>query len=432
MRKVESLMNRTKNSRNRPYVKPVIKAELSEKNVRLRIAAVILLIVLAGGAFTYAISSYLSSDTGWVTIKAKAASERNCSNEFTFLYCIGASGASATVEHKALISLYTTATVKAYKLFNNDEIFADVNNIAYINKHPNELIEVDEVLYNAFSLLDNYNCRSLYLAPVYTEYDSMFACEDDSQIVDYDALQNDEVRSYFAEIATFASSKDAINLELLGDNKILLRISDDYQQYAAEHGITDYIDFFWMKNAFIIDYLADVMIENNYTLGSISSYNGFVRNLDESGNIYSYHLYDRVGNTVYPSGIMSYSGPQSIVYLRNYKMSELDNQYYYELANGETRTSFIDITDGLCRSAKNDFVSYSKEHGCAEILLQMLPLYITDAFHEEALADLAMKAIYSIYCEDSVIYYNDATLILTDLYDKEDVTYTTSKVSDVY
>lgn len=409
-----------------------MKAELSEKNVRVRIVAVILLIILAGGTFAYAINSYLSSDTGWVTIKADATSERNCSKEFVFMYCVGASGASATLENKALISLYTTATVKAYKLFNNDEIFADVNNIAYINRHPNEVIQVDEVLYNAFSLLESYDCRSLYLAPVYAEYDNMFACEDDSQILAYDPLQNDDIRSYYGELGAFASRYDAIGLELLGDNKIVLRISDDYQQYATEHGITDYIDFYWMKNAFIIDYLAAVMLENNYTLGTISSYNGFVRNLDESGNTYSYHLYDRVGHTVYPSGIMKYTGPQSIVYLRNYRMTELDNQYYYELANGETRTSFLDITDGLSKSAKNDLLSYSKEYGCADILLQLLPVYITDIFHEEALTALTEYEIYSMYCEDNVIYYNDSALTLTDLYDKENMTYTTSKVSDLY
>jgi len=411
-------------------MKPVIKAELSEKNVRIRIAVVILFIVIAGGAFAYSLNSYFSKETGWVAINAEASSEQNCSNEFVFLYRIGSGGASARSEYKSLTSLYTDATVKAYKLFNNDEIFAGVNNVAYINKHPNEIIEVDEVLYNAFSLLERYNCRSLYLAPIYAEYKVMFSCYDDSQIVAYDAFQNDEVRSYYEELATFASSYDAINIELLGDNKIKLNVSDQYQGYAAEHGITDYIDFFWMKNAFIIDYLAAVMIENNYTLGSISSYNGFVRNLDGSGNIYSYHLYDRVGNTVYPSGIMKYTGPQSIVYLRNYRMTNLDNQYYYELANGETRTSFIDIADGLCKSSKNDLVSYSKEYGCAEILLQMLPIYVTDTFHEEALASLAKNAIYSIYCDNSVIYYNDSALMLTDLYDKENVTYTTSKVRD--
>lgn len=418
-------MNSTENTNG----KPVMKAKLSEQNIRVRVAVVILLVVIAGSAFAYALISYLSVDTGWVTIKVKASSERNCSNEFAFLYCIGASGASASLEYKALTSLYTAATEKAYKLFNNDEIFAGVNNIAYINKHPNEIIEVDEVLYNAFSLLERYNCRSLYLAPIYAEYEIMFSCEEDSQIVAYDAFQNDEIRYYYKELAAFASSYEAINIELLGDNKIKLRVSAEYQQYAAEHGITDYIDFYWMKNAFIIDYLAAVMIENNFTLGAISSYNGFVRNLDGSGNIYSYHLYDRVGNTVYPSGIMKYTGPQSIVYLRNYRMTELDNQYYYELANGETRTSFIDIADGLCKSSINDLVSYSKEYGCAEILLQMLPVYIADTFHEELLNPLAGNSIHSIYCEDSVIYYNDSELILTDLYDRENVTYT-SKIID--
>lgn len=40
-----------------------------------------------------------------------------------------------------------------------------------------------------------------------------------------------------------------------------------------------------MKNAFITDYVADVMIDNGYTLGSLTSYDGFTRNLDQTSAI---------------------------------------------------------------------------------------------------------------------------------------------------
>lgn len=416
-------MKRTGASRHHYFVKPIVKANLSEKNIPMRIAAVILLLIITGAAFSYALISYLSVDAGWVTIEAEASSDLNCGNEFVFLYNIGASGASAAMEKKVLISLYSEATKKAYELFHKDALFEGVNNIAYINQHPNEVIEVDEVLYKAFSLLNSSGNRNLYLAPIDTVYGSMFACENDTQIVDYDPYQNDELRSFFAEIAAYVQRSDMINLELLGNYKIKLKVSNEYQEFADDNGITEYIDFFWMKNAFIIDYLAEVMKDKNYTFGSISSYNGFVRNLDETNTSYSYQMYDRVNQTIYPAGVLQYNGPKSIVYLRNYRMTQLDHQYYYERSNGEIRTAFLDPTSGLCKSSINDLLCFSKTSDCAEILLKMIPIYITDTFHEDELTSLKKDNIYSVYCNDKVIHYNDSAVSFTNLFEKDTVRY---------
>ena len=191
--------------------------------------------------------------------------------------------------------------------------------------------------------------------------------------------------------------------------------------------MTDYIDFYWMKNAFIIDYLADVMIQNNYTLGSISSYNGFVRNLDESGNSYSYNLYDREENTIYGAGVMDYTGAKSIVYLRNYRLTEVDDQYFYEFENGEIRNAYLDAADGKSKTSLNNLVCYATDQTCTQILLHMMPVYISDSFDASALSAWVNEGIYSIYCADHTIFYNEDGLKIHDLYEKDGVTYTTSK-----
>ena len=64
-----------------------------------------------------------------------------------------------------------------------------------------------------------------------------------------------------------------------------MSVSDDYLAFAEKNFISDFIDFSWMKNAFITDYVADVMIDNGYTLGSLTSYDGFTRNLDQTSAI---------------------------------------------------------------------------------------------------------------------------------------------------
>lgn len=419
-------MKRTAKERKHPPVKPVTKVELSEKHVKGRVILVIAFIAVACVAFAYAVINYFNTDKGWRRIEASASSEINCSDDFVFQYNIGVSGISATAENKALVSLYSDACVKAWRLFNSDASFEDLQNIYDINTHPNEVITVDDVLYNAFALLQKYDNRMIYLGPVYEMYDNLFYCQDDSETVSYDPYINEEVKNMYAEIAAYAKDATSVNIELLDNHQIRLNVSDEYLSYARENYISKYIDFYWMKNAFIIDYLADTCIDNGYTAGHISSFDGFIRNLDQSGSTsYAFNIYNRIDNQIHPAAVMNYRQPISIVYLRNYRMNQSDVRYYYEYKNGEIRTSYLDINDGLSKSAMNNLVSYSQNHGCAEVLLNMIPAYIADTFDDSILSKMKTKDIYSIYFENNQLYYNDSNLDLTDIYEDNNISYIT-------
>lgn len=402
--------------------------QLSKKNLKLRMILFVLLLALGFTAFGYALFSALSTESGWREIEANATAEINCSSEFVFLYNVGASGISATTENKAITSLYTDAAVHAYQMFTNDQGYDDVNNVYYINQHPNEEIAVDAALYEAFELIQEYENRLIFLAAVYMQYDDMFYLGDDLETVDCDPYVNEEVAKQYAEISAFARDKESVDIQLLGDNKVKLFVSDEYLKYAEENYITSFIDFFWMKNAFIVDYLAEVMIDKGYTLGSISSYDGFSRNLDESDTSYSFNIYDRLDNTIYPATVMQYSGAYSIVYMRDYVMNEMDAWHYRQMQNGEVRTSYLDIEDGKCKSAIDSLVSYSEEMGCAEVLLNIAPFYITETFEENEIQNLKESGIYSVYCIDTVIHYNDSDVKMTDVFENEDVKYSLDQI----
>lgn len=414
-------MNRTNKTNNSVYPKPVRKVELSEKNVFARIVAIVCLILITIIAFTHAMSTLLKTPTGWTTITVNSSAKLNCGDEFVFLYDLGKSKEAVSVEKKKVTALYSDAMVKAYEVFNEEDDFSNEKNIAYVNQHPNEKIQVDAELYKAFELLEKYKNRSIYLAPVYSEYAGLFACTNDAQIKDYDVTQNDDLKTEFAKITAFANNPNSVQIELLGNNEVKLLVSNDYMAYAKENDITNFINFYWMKNAFIVDYLADTLKENHYTRGSISSYNGFVRNLDEDNQSYSYNVYDREGNTVYEAGVMNYQGRKSIVNLKNFKLSELDDQFYYDMSNGEVKTAYIDSLDGYAKTSTNELISYSNQQSCSEILLQMLPIYISDTFQQDKVESLLDHQIYTLYCKDNTIYYNDSKLSITNLYKKDGV-----------
>ena len=110
----------------------------------------IVCLLVASAAFIYALNGLMSNDSGWTNIEVSSSAETNCGDDFIFQYYIGAGGVDATAERKALTLLYTDIMVKAYELFHNDEAFEGVTNIYEINQHPNEVLEVDPVLYQAF------------------------------------------------------------------------------------------------------------------------------------------------------------------------------------------------------------------------------------------------------------------------------------------
>ena len=101
-------------------------------------------------------------------------------------YNVGASGVSAGGEAKALSLLYTDAAVKGYRLFNIDESFEDVTNLYDINQHPNEVLTVDPVLYDALKKVSDANCREIYLGPLYASLENLCASNDDAAAAQFD------------------------------------------------------------------------------------------------------------------------------------------------------------------------------------------------------------------------------------------------------
>ena len=404
----------------------VERIELSQTHIGLRLGFAILLLVIAVSAFAYGISTLFTADPGWQVIEASSSAATNNSGDFTLLYELGAGDLSATAEKKALVNAYTEAAVTAYRLFSADESFEGVTNIYDLNQHPNEVLTVDGALYEAFELLERSGDRSVYLGPVYELYNGLFFCQEDWQTEDFDPYVNPVIADYFMEAAAYAGDRSSVQIELLGDGQVRLRVSEAYLTFARTNETSRFIDFAWLTNAFIADCLAETLAEQGYTHGSLSSYDGFVRNLDSRELDYAVNLYDFTDGTVYPAGVMRYRGPGSIVYLRDYPLNGEDGQRMYRLKTGEVRTGYLSPEDGRCKSAAHNLIAYSDRLGCAEIALRIAPIYVADKLDATALEGLAGSGIQSIRMENRVIRGTDTGLTLTDLYEGEGVRYTAS------
>lgn len=418
-------MKRTaRDKRDLPHPPPVERIELPEEHPWRRLALAVVLLAFGGAMLAFAVIQLLQPDSEWMTVEAQSSVGVSCAQEFAFLYRPGGTGSSPTAERRGVTSAYSQLCRQAFQVFHSREAFEGVTNLYAINRRPNEVLEIDGGLYGAFAAVAESGSRAIYLGPVYSRYEDLFFCEDDSQLVDFDPRLSPEVAREYAEIAAFANDPDAIAVELLGGNQIRLSVSETYLAYAQREGVTDFIDFGWMRNAFIADYLAQGLTAQGYTNGALTSYDGFVRNLDGSGAGYSMNLFDRRPEGLYPAAVIDYTGPMSIVSLRDYPMNDLDSLRFYELDSGQLRTPYLDPADGLCRSAIHDLTCMSREKGCGAILLEMLPVYIADAFHPEGLTRLAEEGIGSLYCQDRVVCRTGPVPEISQLYQENGVRYT--------
>lgn len=414
-------MGRTVKNRRTYQPTPVRKIEVSEENTKKRGLAAVLFLIIGVALLVYCFVVFINPDPGWTTIEANRTV--NDSSEFVFQYYLGADGANANDENRAVTALYNQASEKAFRLFHDKESFENVVNIYEINRSPNTELEVDEALYKVFSLFKSSGSRYLYIAPIYSRYDDIFSCFDDSMLSDFDPLSSEDIKEEYKAAAEYVNDPEMIDMQLLGDNKIKLFVSEKYLEYAEKEGISDFISLSWLKNAFEADFLAETMIKNGFTHGSFSSHDGFIRNLDGGDTDYSFNIFDQREDGIYQAAVMRYKGPESIVFLRAYALNELDAQHYYRLRSGEVRTPYIDVKDGIPKNALDNLVCCSTEKGCAEMLLEIIDIYISESFERDRLSELSDKGIYSVYCDEDFVMYNDEELIIDGLYNSGGVEY---------
>ena len=399
-----------------PYVPPVKHIELDEKKIKPRLILTIVFFIIAIIAITYGVVSMNSTDDGWRTVEVSSKLDGSCIPEIAFQYNLGASGVAAGVEYRELSKVYTEAADNATKFFNN-RYYVDTSNLRTLNDSPNSDVAVAQELYDALKLLSDSGRREMFYAPYYDEYTSLFLCVDENEAYNFDPKRNPEVEQYIDSLSAYVGDENHVSLTFGENNTLRLNVSDEYLAFAEDYGITSYVDLYWMKNAFVVDYIAKKLMENGFYFGSLSTFDGYVRNLDKgSGYIYGFNLYDKVGDTVNPAAIMSYSGQISVVNYRSYPMTDLDAPYYTEDADGNTLSKYIG-GNGYPASATGSLVMFSREKSCAEILVSTMEYYLADTLDTAEVENI--PEISCVYCEDSKVVTNstDEKISFDSFYD---------------
>lgn len=377
------------------------KDELSKKEIIKRTIMIIVLLALAVGALSYAVNGLISKNDGWYRVSSDAK-EIYCADEFSVNFYLGASGLSATAEYKRLNAIYTEQIERLYKLFTVEQEHGV--NMAYINAHPNRTLRVDATLYAALESLKDSDV--LYLAPVYEYHRGIFSCREDYETADFDPSQNEAVREDVDRILSFIEND--VSVRLFGNGYVQLYVSDAYLAYAKETQISSFIDFNWTKNAFICDALADAFKAEGFTHGSVSSYDGFTRNLDDSGTEYGINIFDRKDGKNIIAARLDYTGETALVAMRSFPVTDMDWYHYYTFADGRIYTAYISAEDGMSKCSVSSMMGFERGGACAEVLKALIPAFIAD--------DVGDIGTNVVYCKDGTIYANE-DVKLTNPYD---------------
>ena len=401
-------------SRRDPAMPRIIKLEVSEKNMRGRLIAVVVLLAIAFTAIGVAVKDAFTTDPGWKVMDCYAEIV-TYSDDFVFSYYLGTEG-KATAEERAINTVYSKGMEEAYRFFTDQPLEDGTKNLAYLNDHLNETVTIEAPLYEALEKLENAGLRHAYLAPVYVEYKPVFLSQNTSEAAVYDPMRNEELKAYVQEAAAYANDPAHVRLELLGNDQVCLWVSEEYKAFLEAHEIDTVLDLNWMTNAFVCDYVADLLIKQGFTKGFIASYDGFTRNLGGLEDEFRFNLFNRVDETYELAGSLGYKGAFSVVYLRDYPMNEADRWHYMGYEDGQITTTFLDPADGMSKSAVTDLVVYAADKSCVDLLTVAAPAMIAEELNIQSLLDA--NAIWS---EGKTLVHTEAE---ANIYLSEEAGYT--------
>ncbi len=404
-----------------------LKIEVSDRHVKARLIAAVIFLVISAVSLGYAVSILTGTDKGWQFISASGNGAEYAA-QFALAYELGALDKSARSENREIGQIYSEACLKAGRAF--DTYVVSPGNIRTLNDSPNEVVELDSVLYDAFELLEQHGDRTVYLGPAFRLYENVFSCTEDWQLEDFDPECNEELEKLFDRIAVYARDPDSVRVELLGENRARLYMSEEYLAFLEYEELGGALDFGWMKNAFITDFIADSLVSAGYTRGSISSYDGYARNMDgSSGTMYSLNIFDDVDGAAAVVARLDYLGTMTFVSYRDFPVNTMDSQRIYVAADGERKTMYLSLEDGLPCAGADSLTVYSDTLGCAETMLLSLPVFQQEKISDVSLARLTDRGILAVLAGDRRLLVTDVKDVLKGIYDGYEVEYMGSQAA---
>ena len=412
-----SIFEKIKEKRELKKAKGPEEVNVSSKHLVLRI---ILFLVFLGVGITGIVVGCTYNSThlepGWHPV---SCTEGENNSEDLTLMCYFSDGKRENASQmKTVTNYYTKLCNNAYKIFNEYKIFEETNGVAYINAHPNEDIKVEEALYNAFKKANDNNVKQIFYCPIMDNYHNLFKAESDAEAIIYDPYYDLNARSMISEIIAYLNNED-VKITLKENNTVRLEVSEEYLNYSKTNNINKYVSFSYFYNSVIVDYIFEHLSSSGVPNFKIYSYDGCYRShFTDSSLTDSYLYYAYTDEHIIPTGKAKLVGSNSLVELKIFPISQKEDYYVY--IDKQFVHHFLD-DDGYYKSCVNGFTLYNNESmPTYDLLLKGSKVFTADSLNVDVLRTLGNF----IYNDGTVIKYSDDKLEITDLFDKDGMTFT--------
>lgn len=224
-----------------------------------------------------------------------------------------------------------------YKLTDPDEQYTGYVNIAYINTHPGEGIELDpdlyEVLTSAYELTQSGEFN-MFAGALYKEWQGITVLEDSR---DFDPLLDSDEALRLKSIAEKTAELENFKFEIIDHEKHIIRfdISDEYRDMIESMELSpSVIDLAFLRDAYELDYTAKKLEEKGRDHGYITAKSGITRAMSGvSEGVY--FIYSQKEGTPAQACRIRMEGGSACCSIRSFSLEE-DFEYYTVEKEGKT------------------------------------------------------------------------------------------------
>lgn len=341
---------------------------VNRKHVVLRIIIFAITLITGITLLSLYFTGILKYTKGYFKTEVSYENKLLINDDVSFYTYFDGNSASYRKYAQNLNSTYSNEYNYILKLLDSKNTYDGVINLAYINLNTDKDLKIEKPLYDILSdaylkTSENKN-YSLFSSSIYQTYEAIFLSTFNNNI-EIEQTYLDRIN----EATAIINDSNNFNLEFKDNNVINLHVSTTFSSFINEHELTSsYLDLNILKDAYIIEYLAGKMKENNYLNSYFISSNGYIYSLDSyvgsmnlltisADNIKKYSTYDIKGNSSYI--YFNYFDSNNN---RIYKNKDI---YMYTIVN---------IKEGSCISNINSFFINSSSLSLVDKGYQLLNL----------------------------------------------------------
>ena len=267
--------------------------EVSDKNVKLRVVAFVLAMLIAVGAFTFAVSSCLRKTPGYHRIEVTSDEEMiRLAGRINFQYRFSGGNAAISGEMRQLQELYGASLRRCCRLLDASETYLGTINLAELNANRGRDMTLSEdlfeVLTDAYAKTLEGQGYSLFAGPLYAEWNSILILDDPQP---FDPTADPEEAARIERLAALVRDPANFTFKVVDAEKRTVRfdVSEEVLACMREYELDcPILDLNLLHDAYLLRLIARDLEAQGYANGFLAAESGVTVSLSgHSGGAYS-------------------------------------------------------------------------------------------------------------------------------------------------